>query len=98
MDEFVNGDQSRSAIVGALKKKKADSAAKKSRRKYRQLEEGEGEADANAEVAATLEDSPDEIVKQTSDTGKETSNSPSSSTTATNNIQPGQDSQHRHSQ
>ncbi|PNP37605.1 hypothetical protein TGAMA5MH_10546 [Trichoderma gamsii] len=96
VDEFVNGDQSRSAIVGALKKKKADSAAKKSRRKYRQLEEGEEEADA--EVAATLEDSPDEIVKQTSDTGKETSNSPSSSTTATNNIQPGQDSQHRHSQ
>ncbi|KAK1243704.1 hypothetical protein MKX08_001842 [Trichoderma sp. CBMAI-0020] len=66
VDEFVNGYQSRSAIVGALKKKKADSAAKKSRRKYRRLEDGDEEA--NAEVAATLQDSPDEITEQRSDT------------------------------
>ncbi|KAL7903481.1 RF-1 domain-containing protein [Trichoderma sp. SZMC 28014] len=95
VDEFVNGDQSRSAIVGAIKKKKADSAAKKSRRKYRRLEEGE--EDADAEVAATLEDIPDRIAEQSSDTSKETSNSPSSSPSATNNSQPAQDSQHRHS-
>ncbi|PTB42060.1 hypothetical protein M441DRAFT_36103 [Trichoderma asperellum CBS 433.97] len=66
VDEFINGDQSRSAIVGAIKKKKADSAAKKSRRKYRRLEEEEEVA--NAEVAATLEDNPDEIAEQSSDT------------------------------
>ncbi|KAL6910850.1 RF-1 domain-containing protein [Trichoderma evansii] len=92
VDEFINGDQSRSAIVGAIKKKKADSAAKKSRRKYRRLEEEED----NAEVAAaTLEDNLDEIAERSSDTSKETSSSPSS-TTATNNSQPGQDSQCRH--
>ncbi|KAK0652240.1 peptide chain release factor class I/class II [Cercophora newfieldiana] len=39
LDELVNGDQSRTAIVGNFKKKRADSAAKKSRRKYRKLEE-----------------------------------------------------------
>ncbi|ETR99992.1 hypothetical protein M419DRAFT_44764, partial [Trichoderma reesei RUT C-30] len=39
IDELTNGDHSRSAIVGAVKKKRADSAAKKSRRKYRLLEE-----------------------------------------------------------
>jgi protein subunit release factor B len=39
VDDLLNGDQSRSAIVGDVKKKKAASAAKKSRRKYRKLEE-----------------------------------------------------------
>ncbi|KAK4453794.1 RF-1 domain-containing protein [Podospora aff. communis PSN243] len=39
LDELVNGDQSRTAIVGSYKKKRSDSAAKKSRRKYRKLEE-----------------------------------------------------------
>ncbi|KAK6453436.1 hypothetical protein FP744_10009688 [Trichoderma asperellum] len=96
VDEFINGDQSRSAIVGAIKKKKADSAAKKSRRKYRRLEEEEEEEEANAEVVATVEDNPGEIAEQSSDTSKETSNNPSSNTTITNNSQPGQDSQHRH--
>jgi protein subunit release factor B len=90
VDEFVNGDQSRSAIVGAIKKKKADSAAKKSRRKYRRLEEGEEEA--NAEVAATLEDNPDKIAEQSGSTSKETSNSPNSSTTVTDSSQPKQGS------
>ncbi|KAL9471425.1 hypothetical protein ACSS6W_009366 [Trichoderma asperelloides] len=77
VDEFINGDQSRSAIVGAIKKKKADSAAKKSRRKYRRLEEEEEEEEANAEVVATVEDNPGEIAEQSSDTSKETSNNPS---------------------
>lgn len=39
LDILANGDQSRTAIVGSFKKKRADSAAKKARRKYRKLEE-----------------------------------------------------------
>ncbi|KAL6889666.1 RF-1 domain-containing protein [Trichoderma longibrachiatum] len=46
IDELTNGDQSRSAIVGAVKKKRADSAAKKSRRKYKLLEEEKAAAAA----------------------------------------------------
>ncbi|KAM0251481.1 hypothetical protein ACHAQJ_008149 [Trichoderma viride] len=96
VDEVTNGDQSRSAIVGAIKKKKADSAAKKSRRKYRQLEEEE----ATAEVAASVEHNLDEIAEPGSDTSSDTSNDTSnnrSNTTATNSSQSGHDSQHRNS-
>jgi protein subunit release factor B len=39
IDEFRNGDQARSAIVGRIKQKKSASADKKKRRKYRKLEE-----------------------------------------------------------
>ncbi|KAI1096939.1 peptidyl-tRNA hydrolase domain protein [Rostrohypoxylon terebratum] len=39
IDDLLNGDQSRSEIVGAIKRKKKASAAKKARRKYRKLEE-----------------------------------------------------------
>ncbi|KOS18637.1 putative peptide chain release factor-like protein [Escovopsis weberi] len=39
LDDLINGEQSRAAVVGGIKKKRADSAAKKSRRKYRKLEE-----------------------------------------------------------
>ncbi|KAK3944138.1 RF-1 domain-containing protein [Diplogelasinospora grovesii] len=39
LDDRINGETSRSAIVGDVKKKRADSAAKKARRKYRKLEE-----------------------------------------------------------
>lgn len=38
LDILANGEQSRTAIVGSFKKKRADSAAKKTRRKYRKLE------------------------------------------------------------
>ncbi|KAK0727254.1 peptide chain release factor class I/class II, partial [Lasiosphaeria miniovina] len=48
VDDLVNGDQSRSAIVAAVHKKRTESGIKKSRRKYREL--GEAEADANAAV------------------------------------------------
>lgn len=41
VDDALNGDRSRSAIVGEVKRKKAASASKKSRRKYRKLQEGE---------------------------------------------------------
>lgn len=37
VDDFLHADQSRSSIVGEIKRKKAASAAKKSRRKYRKL-------------------------------------------------------------
>ncbi|KAG6010775.1 hypothetical protein E4U21_004163 [Claviceps maximensis] len=39
LDDLRNGEQSRSSIVGEVKRKKAASALKKSRRKYRQLEQ-----------------------------------------------------------
>lgn len=38
LDVMQNGALSRAAIVGDVKKKRADSAAKKARRKYRKLE------------------------------------------------------------
>ncbi|KAK7711852.1 hypothetical protein SLS64_005123 [Diaporthe eres] len=40
IDDLLNGDQSRSAVVARLKAKKKSSAAKKSRRKHRDLTEG----------------------------------------------------------
>lgn len=40
---MVNGDKSRTAIVGDVKKKRYDSAAKKARRKYRKLAEEKAE-------------------------------------------------------
>ncbi|KAG5950557.1 hypothetical protein E4U53_004857 [Claviceps sorghi] len=42
VDQLLNGEHSRSSIVGEVKRKKAASAAKKSRRKYRQLEQDKG--------------------------------------------------------
>ncbi|KAK1599720.1 RF-1 domain-containing protein [Colletotrichum navitas] len=51
LDDLQNGDQSRSAIVGEVKRKKAASASKKSRRKYRQLDEEKAQSEtAEAEV------------------------------------------------
>ncbi|KAB5575711.1 RF-1 domain-containing protein [Coniochaeta sp. 2T2.1] len=44
LDVMANGEQSRTIIVGNYKKKRADSAAKKARRKYRKLEEEKGGA------------------------------------------------------
>lgn len=58
VDDALNGTTSRSAIVGEVKRKKAASAAKKSRRKYRKLEEQEAseEQAVEAHVAATAEE------------------------------------------
>ncbi|CEI39452.1 hypothetical protein FVEN_g8673 [Fusarium venenatum] len=50
VDELRNGDQSRSAIVGRVKERKAASASKKSRRKYKKLEEEKAIATAAAEA------------------------------------------------
>ncbi|KKY39543.1 putative peptidyl-trna hydrolase domain-containing protein [Diaporthe ampelina] len=51
IDDLLNGDQSRSAVVARLKAKKKSSAAKKSRRKHRDgaggREQGEEEDDDN---------------------------------------------------
>ena len=45
LDILANGDRSRTAIVGSVKKKRADSAAKKARRKYRKLDEEKARAE-----------------------------------------------------
>ncbi|KAK3952132.1 RF-1 domain-containing protein [Pseudoneurospora amorphoporcata] len=53
VDFHLNGDKSRVAIVGNVKKKKADSKAKKARRKYKKLEEekaGKGGAGAGEQL------------------------------------------------
>ncbi|KAG8666314.1 hypothetical protein FPOAC2_11425 [Fusarium poae] len=50
VDELRNGDQSRSAIVGRVKEKKVASASKKSRRKYKKLEEEKAIAAASVEA------------------------------------------------
>ncbi|KAF4980189.1 hypothetical protein FZEAL_3742 [Fusarium zealandicum] len=53
IDELRNGDQSRSALVGQIKKRKSDSASKKSRRKYKKLEEEKATTETG--TAATAE-------------------------------------------
>ncbi|KAI1351783.1 RF-1 domain-containing protein [Xylaria sp. FL0043] len=42
LDDIARGDESRSAVVGEVKRKKKASSAKKSRRKYRKLDEKKG--------------------------------------------------------
>jgi protein subunit release factor B len=55
LDDLEKGDKSRNAVVGDVKKRKKSSAVKKSKRKYRKLDEakaavGDGEgAQANEE-------------------------------------------------
>lgn len=39
LDDMENGKASRTAVLGEVKRKKKNSAAKKSKRKYRKLEE-----------------------------------------------------------
>ena len=68
LDDLKNGEQSRSAIVGDVKKKRSDSAAKKSRRKYRKLEE--------EKATAVAEEKGLEMPAQTTDAAQ-TAHSPS---------------------
>lgn len=49
IDDLLNGDQSRSAVVARLKAKKKSSAAKKSRRKHRDVAEGGEQGEEGAE-------------------------------------------------
>jgi hypothetical protein len=67
VDEFHNGDQSRSAIVGQVKLKKASSASKKSRRKYKKLEEEKAAAAAEAQ-SETIPDATEGVSASTNDT------------------------------
>ncbi|KAF3356453.1 Histone H1 [Verticillium dahliae VDG1] len=58
LDDLENGDQSRNAIVAEAKRRKAASAAKKSKRKYRKLEEAgrhNGQPGDNVTVAVAPE-------------------------------------------
>ncbi|KAM0506669.1 hypothetical protein ACHAPB_003030 [Verticillium nonalfalfae] len=58
LDDLENGDQSRNAIVAEAKRKKAASAAKKSKRKYRKLEDAgrhDGQPDDDITAAAAPE-------------------------------------------
>lgn len=61
IDDLLNGDQSRSAVVARLKAAKKSSAAKKSRRKHRDVAEGkeqaeEGEEDDDAALGSDSAD------------------------------------------
>ena len=55
LDDIRNGEQSRNAIVGEVKRKKKASASKKSRRKYRQQEDAEPLVE-ESEVPATTKE------------------------------------------
>ncbi|KAH7166053.1 RF-1 domain-containing protein [Dactylonectria macrodidyma] len=57
IDDYQNGDQSRSAIVGHIKQKKVASASKKSRRKYKKLEEEKAASAAAPETEAAVSES-----------------------------------------
>lgn len=49
VEEIQKGKESRVAVVGETKKKKKSSAVKKSKRKYRLLEEAKAQKDAPSE-------------------------------------------------
>jgi hypothetical protein len=53
LEALEKGDQSRAAIVGAVKAKRKSSASKKSKRKYRALEEEEKAAGMAEEIGET---------------------------------------------
>ncbi len=84
LDDLQHGAQSRAGIVGAVKKKRADSAAKKSRRKYKKLQEdtgaataqqgeqigtGTGEEAARQEAVAAPRDGAGDAAEQSSQSG-----------------------------
>ncbi|KAG5996584.1 hypothetical protein E4U52_006291 [Claviceps spartinae] len=50
VDDFRNGDQSRAAIVGEIKRKKIENARRKSRRKYRKLEEAKAGKESGSAI------------------------------------------------
>ncbi|KAF6841596.1 peptidyl-trna hydrolase domain protein [Colletotrichum plurivorum] len=80
IDDLQNGDQSRSAIVGEVKRKKAASAAKKSKRKYRKLEEEKAEEmqeDADADADAEADDTVAPAATPTEQAEQQTNHAPS---------------------
>ncbi|KAG5969487.1 hypothetical protein E4U56_008314 [Claviceps arundinis] len=50
VDDFRNGDQSRAAIVGEIKRRKIENARRKSRRKYRKLEEAKAGKESGSAI------------------------------------------------
>ncbi|KAI1165239.1 RF-1 domain-containing protein [Nemania serpens] len=67
LDDMTRGLESRSSVVGAVKRKKKASSAKKSRRKYRKLDgDGEGEG-AAAAAGESLEDEEEEEEEENDD-------------------------------
>ncbi|ETS80214.1 hypothetical protein PFICI_07743 [Pestalotiopsis fici W106-1] len=61
LDDLARGDESRSAVVGEVRRKKRASAAKKKRRKYRKLGEGEEEVAVDEEHEEILEDELEDV-------------------------------------
>lgn len=66
VDDFLNGDQSRSAIVGRIKQKRSASADKKKKRKYKKLEEEKGAAaDVEQDNEASPREGAEEVISDT---------------------------------
>ncbi|KAK4189597.1 RF-1 domain-containing protein [Podospora australis] len=65
LDLLYNGENSRQVIVGGVKKKRADSAAKKSRRKYKKL--AEEKANVTGEEQEQEGEQEDDDIDQTPD-------------------------------
>ncbi|KAI8951298.1 RF-1 domain-containing protein [Xylaria longipes] len=59
LDDMARGDESRSSVVGAVKRKKKASSGKKSRRKYRKLDEEKG-----VTLGESLEENSDDVVAE----------------------------------
>ena len=72
LDDLARGDESRSAVVGEVRRKKRASAAKKKRRKYRKLGEGEEELAADEEDEEILEDELEDVEHTRQDTQAQT--------------------------
>lgn len=76
IDDLLNGDQSRSAIVGEVKRKKAVSSSKKSRRKYKKLEEekaaASGQQSPPAEGSEQVENAVDQDTEPVDETNDQT--------------------------
>ncbi|KAG6059589.1 hypothetical protein E4U17_005984 [Claviceps sp. LM77 group G4] len=51
VDDLRNGDQSRAAIVGEIKRKKIENARRKSRRKYRKLEQAKAGKESGSAIS-----------------------------------------------
>lgn len=74
LDDLARGDESRSAVVGEVRRKKRASAAKKKRRKYRKLGEGEeGEEDGEIAVEEGEEDALENEPESVKDTRQDAS-------------------------
>jgi peptide chain release factor len=53
LDELKNGDQSRVAVIGEMKRKRKSSAVKKSKRKYKLLEAAKNDGSKTENITST---------------------------------------------